>query len=115
MSNDTFGQYTEKQLKRLDKMDIKAAIYNQEVNEPIISEILIRDRRHFKILGPAILLTSFSAAFLTGFALYDNGSPAVIAPLITIGTATGVSSLGLYALSIHNRSKRNKLIKQLNN
>jgi len=115
MSNDTFGQYNEKQLKRLDKMDIKAAIYNQEVNEPIVSEILIRDRRHHKLLIPGIVLTAVSAGLFATLINYSNGSPAVEAPLITIGALTGVGSLSLYTTTIINRSKRKKLIKQLNN
>lgn len=119
ISNICFGQYTEKQLKRLDKMDIKAAIYNQEVNEPIVSEILIRDRRHHKLLIPAILLATIAVpTIIYGFELdkiHANSDMKAYYAFFAFGGAAAIGSISIQTYAIVNRGKRNKLIKRLNN
>lgn len=117
LSMKSYGQYTEKQLKRLDKMEIKAAIYSLEVNEPIISKIIIYDRSHLKTLIPGIVLSVVSAPLIiAGLNLAKSNTTDVVIGegiLIGLGTVAGIGSLHLHASTIIRRIKRNKLIKQL--
>ena len=112
------GQYTEKQVKQLNKMEIKAAIYAMEVNEPLISEIIIRDRRHRKLLIPAILLASISIpTIIYGFEMdkkHAGGDVKAYYAFFAYGGAAAIGSISIQTYTIVNRTKRNKLIARLN-
>lgn len=101
-------------------MDIKAAIYEQKVNEPSISRILVLRRQQPKLLVPAIVLSTISAVLLSygiDYAQKNRGSDvkAVEAASIAFGAGTGVASLALFTISLVKKRERNKLIKQLKN
>ncbi len=113
VTSKSYCQYTEKQLKRLDRIGIRAYIYEQEVNKSIVLKILEVDRSHPKTLIPGIILSALSASFFVALTNYDNDNPAVIAPLVAITAVTGGGSLSLYTVTIVKRTRRNNLIRHL--
>lgn len=114
------NSFPSKQLKHLDKMGIKEAIYKQEVNEPVISRILELRRQQPKVLIPGVVLSAVSAVLLSygiDYAQKNRGSDvkAVEATSIAFGSVACGGSLALYTITIIKKKERNRLINGLKN